>query len=101
MGNLIGETAKYQSDCLDCPGGSWCGSATFDPSDCGTGMYSKPGQSVCVTCEAGYYCDNVTTSRWDMLNNKKCPAGLYCTTGLNAVSEAENCTMSHYCPEGK
>lgn len=98
---LYGSPAKYQDNCIDCPGGSRCTANTVYPYDCGTGVFSKPGKSVCETCEAGYYCDNVTTSYTDMTTNKRCPAGLYCTTGLNALDEAVNCSLSHYCPEGK
>ena len=100
-GYLFGDTAKYQSDCLDCPGGYWCGSATVDPTPCQTGNYSEPAQSVCVQCEAGYYCDQDNTSETVMLTDKRCPAGLYCPAALRDLADAMNCSDSHYCPEGE
>ena len=50
---------------------------------------------------ARYYCDNATTSEDDMLNNKKCTAGKFCTDGLSDLSQATDCTVGKYCPEGK
>lgn len=100
-GTLIGSTAGYESDCWECPGGSFCLSMTVTPDPCGVGNYSEPGQSGCLSCEPGYYCDNDTTSYVDMINNKRCPAGLYCGGGLRSLDEATNCSLAKYCPEGK
>ena len=50
---------------------------------------------------SSYYCDNTTTSEDDMLNNKKCPAGKYCAGGLSGVSQATDCSVGKYCPEGE
>ena len=35
-----------------------------------------------------------------MRTNKKCPAGQYCLPGLQALTDATDCTIGHYCPEG-
>lgn len=99
-GTLVGTTAGYESDCLECTGGSYCLSMTVTPDPCGVGNYSEPGQSSCLPCEPGYYCDNDTTSYVDMINNKKCPAGLYCVGALRSLDEATNCSNAKYCPEG-
>ncbi|RUS80253.1 hypothetical protein EGW08_011982, partial [Elysia chlorotica] len=97
--NLIGEPAEGSESCLECPGGSYCTAQTIFPYDCNIGFYSEPGQYECLVCKAGYYCDNATTSEDDMLNNKKCTAGKFCTDGLSDLSQATDCTIGKYCPE--
>lgn len=100
-GAMIGSySAGRQFDCLECPGGFYCGSGTVNPNACGVGMYSKPGQSVCVTCQIGHYCDNATTSEDAMLNDKKCTQGFMCEEGLSSMSQATSCPTGTYCPEG-
>ena len=36
-----------------------------------------------------------------MLNNKKCTPGKFCTDGLSDLSQATDCSIGKYCPEGK
>jgi hypothetical protein len=56
-GNFIGQLdsqAKYERDCIDCPGGFFCVVATITPVQCGLGKYSEIGQYTCLDCEPGY-----------------------------------------------
>lgn len=46
-----------------------------------------------------YYCDNVTTSYQDMIDNKKCPAGFYCPAGLESSDDKRDCSKAYFCPE--
>ncbi len=49
----IGDPAKRENDCMDCPGGYKCGQATVDLEACGKGMFSKIKQFECKTCQIG------------------------------------------------
>lgn len=104
--NITGNTsngiaAGYQNDCRPCTMGYYCLNATINPYPCGKGNYSKSGQSVCLPCPAGRYCDLEATGFDDMEANKTCPAGKYCIGGLKDVSEAKDCSKAHYCLQGE
>ncbi|PIK41162.1 hypothetical protein BSL78_21986 [Apostichopus japonicus] len=97
------EGTRYDEE-FACPNGTYNShyskwNASEHCLDCTQGNYSEPGQSGCLSCEPGYYCDNDTTSYVDMINNKRCPAGLYCGGGLRSLDEATNCSLAKYCPE--
>ena len=36
-----------------------------------------------------------------MRTTKQCPAGRYCVAGLDAETDAVDCEIGKYCPEGK
>ena len=95
-----GEPAKRRFDCIDCPGGYWCGAATVNPTECTKGLYSPPGQFECTVCEMGHYCNSTITSEEMMYNDLRCPAGYFCPEGLSDVADAEDCSVAKYCPEG-
>ena len=95
-----GDPAKRRFDCIDCPGGYWCGVATVEPNECGVGVYSPPGQSECTMCRIGHFCNSTSTSEEMMLNNLQCPTGYFCPPGLSDVANAEDCSMAKYCPQG-
>lgn len=96
-----GTAAKRQQDCKPCTGGSYCLEGQITPTPCGTGKFSKVGQSSCETCEIGHFCSLSATSETTMRTTNKCPAGKYCLAGLKALSEATDCKVGHYCPEGR
>lgn len=61
-GDVNGVPAGRESDCLQCPGGSKCvDPGTVTPEPCDTGTFSKPGNSECETCWAGYVCCSYKT----------------------------------------
>ena len=95
-----GDPAKRRFDCIDCPGGYWCGAATVEPNECSTGVYSPPGQFECTTCRIGHFCNSTTTSEEMMLNDLQCPAGYFCPAGLSDVANADDCSVAKYCPQG-
>ena len=73
--------AKKIEDCVPCPSGSYCVSATVTP----------------VTCPAGYYCPLGTTSA----NQYPCRPGTYSTsTGLVSQDGCTQCGLGNYCVGG-
>ena len=50
--------------------------ASKEQFDCPAGTYSTSAQTVCLTCPAGYYCDQNT--ELSFLRSMFCPAGKYC-----------------------
>ena len=51
---FTGTPAQRLFDCLECPGGFYCGPGTITPHECGVGFYSKPGVETCTVCQRGY-----------------------------------------------
>ena len=88
--------------CQSCPGGYRCTIGSEVPVPCGVGYYSRPGQASCEPCLSGHYCVLEATSYMQMGLNYRCPAGLYCDTGLATVPHigSHACHAGHYCPEG-
>ncbi|CAG5098823.1 Oidioi.mRNA.OKI2018_I69.XSR.g16008.t1.cds [Oikopleura dioica] len=99
--------SSFADDCPQCPGGWHCPeNATSVPTECGKGKYSDVQAIVCLDCEPGYYCDNSTTSKEDMLNNKKCPPGIDCSVNspdypISIIPELfqNPCPLGYYCPD--
>ena len=105
-GILGSNAARYTvdesiSNCNICPQGYECPTGTDQPIACAAGEYSDLGYDACLPCQAGHYCVGATGID-DMVNNAKCPAGLYCAEGTEVEptpSARFNCTIGHYCPE--
>eukprot|EP01135_Chromosphaera_perkinsii_P006890 Nk52_evm45s621 gene=Nk52_evmTU45s621 len=94
---------KQQSDCKTCTPGYKCPSlGVVTPLECGTGKYSSAGASVCASCQAGFYCDEVATSQTTMTTKKICPKGTNCPTGQTAPPDIHTdfCPKGHWCDAG-
>lgn len=76
-------TGKYDlGQCLQCPAGSFCGSATATPTPAAVGYYSP------------------LTGLGDIEAFFKCPPGFYCpNTGMTTYL-GYWCSKGHYCPAG-
>ena len=51
----------------------------------------------------GYYCDSAGITETALLADQVCPAGSYCSSGLNSDPDGDatyDCTQGFYCPEG-
>ncbi|EGD79005.1 hypothetical protein PTSG_01976 [Salpingoeca rosetta] len=96
----VGVSAGAASECITCPAGYSCSSATVDPVPCGRGFYSEAGSEACERCPAGYYCDEAAVSDTVLVTSKACNSSLYCTSGLSAHDDAVPCPRGHYCPQG-
>ena len=70
-----------QSDCVECPAGSYC----------------MEGADAPVQCEEGYYCPAATARD----TQYPCTGGTYSDTkGLTIASACTTCPTGHFCPEG-
>ena len=96
----VGVPAKNQSDCLSCLAGHFCVNGSVTPAECGTGKYTPPGESECIECPSGRYCDSNRTTYDELETNKLCTAGKYCPSGLTTLADALPCSKGYYCPEG-
>ena len=75
--------------CLLCPAGYYCPAGSVKPLYCLPGTYSDYGSSSCTTCEVGRYCPQNATTADQKERLFLCPAGLYCTAGLNRIPSAQ------------
>ena len=98
--DVIGMPIGNKSDCITCPGGQFCSEGSIIPFDCGTGNFSSPGSEFCLICLIGHFCDENITSEVEMKQNKQCPAGNFCVSGLNKVEDSVLCSAGFYCPQG-
>ena len=72
-----------------CAAGHYCPAGSFESIPCDIGTYqASTGQSSCLDCVAGLYCDQESTGGTD------CPIGYYCPTGTRNEYEFP-------CPDGK
>lgn len=103
-----------------CPKGHTCAAGTIAPTPCPIGTFNPSvGQTVCLPCTPGYFCDEQGMSDETFaLKDKKCYAGYYCpnlgtkvdasdgsysvTPALlgNVVPNAIKCPKGHYCETG-
>ncbi|XP_023933458.1 uncharacterized protein LOC106181652, partial [Lingula anatina] len=101
-----------------CPVGHYCPTGSGAPIRCNNGTYQdQETQPTCITCPAGYFCDN--TMAIVVLDNSTtvCPIGSYCPagtsysneflcpigtfnnrTGLQQESDCSPCLGGYYCP---
>ena len=82
------------SDCLQCPGGSYCNVATgtIYPIKCRSGQYCPAGSSGETPCTAGNYCPYGSAAEIP------CPAGYFCP---NVEMDLYiKCVPGQYCPQG-
>ena len=65
-----------------CPVSHYCPAGTGYPLACPAGTYNNiTGQAVCTPCEAGYFCNENTTTYEDF----PCQVGYYCPNGTEYV----------------
>lgn len=96
-----------------CPVSHYCPEGTSTPLACPAGTYNNiTGQWNCTTCQAGYFCNENTTTYEDF----PCPVGHYCPDGTEyhdqypcpagtfrdsqqgqSVSDCTQCTGGSYC----
>ncbi|XP_062606170.1 multiple epidermal growth factor-like domains protein 6, partial [Saccostrea cucullata] len=99
-----------------CPQGHYCPQGSHTPTRCSSGTYQdQTGQGSCVTCPAGFFCDN-TMAPVVLYNSSYCPIGYYCpagtryssqypcpsgtfgnVTGMQAVGDCIQCPGGYYC----
>ena len=48
------QDTEKSEECLPCPAGSQCTSASVAPAPCSAGMYSVRGMKECLHCPAGF-----------------------------------------------
>jgi hypothetical protein len=86
------------SQCLPCPRGFMCGTATTSSSVtvCGVNQYCELGSSLSGNnnCPAGTYAPY--TRSMSLFDCLPCPAGSYCLSGAGATL----CPAGSYCPVG-
>lgn len=73
--------ATCTGDCVGdiCPTGFKCPTGSSDPINCEDGEYQdQTGQSTCITCEPGFYCEIDTATQSNGSVKKNCPTGNYC-----------------------
>ena len=86
-------------ECLSCAAGTYSAAGASACTACGAKKYSTvegaTNNSVCQTCEAGYYCpaDCKAVIGTETCNQRQeCPAGYYCLAGQNTGT-------AHPCPK--
>lgn len=97
--------------CITCPAGYFCVEGEVAPEPCGKGKFSTAGSKTCSLCEAGCFCNSVTTSDTNMRANivswaspgalyGKCYNGTYCPPGSDSepALETDACPRGYYCP---
>ena len=62
------------TECTQCPGGSYCAAGSIFPLKCKAGYYCPAGSSVGVLCEPGFYCP------YESPDHVQCPQAYYCPT---------------------
>ncbi|GMH73236.1 hypothetical protein TL16_g06129 [Triparma laevis f. inornata] len=77
------------TDCFTCPGGSYCGNHTVEPTVCKPGELCYEGSAFPHMCPASYYCSGETAYP------QPCPAGFFCP--LNS-SQPTRCPLGMFCP---
>ena len=97
-----------------CPAGSYCPAGAKIAKKCDLGYYQpNEGQSACVDCPAGNYCDGSDTSTYitciigyycpdntRYANEHPCPEGKYLDeTGKSAVGDCKPCPLGYYCDQ--
>ena len=85
--NMIG--GKDQSDCFQCPAGSYCPEESSVYISCPAGQYCKAGSADTTICPPGYFCSQSTSVPED------CPASYYCPQG---TYQPIPCYFGTYCP---
>ena len=91
--------------CLACPSGQTCATAgTVTTTTWGTGKYSYPGTTNCLTCKAGHYWPDASTSSTQHDNTYICPAGYLWPEGTPAdpttSGNTYKCAMGYYWLQG-
>ncbi|XP_051895661.1 uncharacterized protein si:ch211-286b4.4 [Pristis pectinata] len=99
-----------------CPQGHFCPKGSGTPIPCPVGKYQPNSHSsVCIPCQAGFYCDKVAT-----VEHKPCPPHFYCPegtqipipchrgtftweemSGLKEEKQCLPCPTGKYCSEGR
>ena len=109
--NSTGYEAAYDNStvkgCEPCPDGIICdtpGTSLASATECGTGRYSYAGTTTCLTCEAGHYCPDTSTSGTNHDNTYICPAGYLCPAGMTVdpttAGDTYRCPKGYYCTQG-
>ncbi|KAM4652057.1 LOW QUALITY PROTEIN: uncharacterized protein O3C94_014393 [Discoglossus pictus] len=76
-----------------CPKGHHCPAGSSAPVPCEAGSYqNKEKQNICLTCEAGFYCDDNEEPVSDF-TQFSCPQGYFCPAGTQRATH-------HSCPDG-
>lgn len=94
-----------QSTCINCPAGYLCATTNLQaPTDCPTGKYCPAKTNAgsyagSVDCPAGTYGDRINIGGAST-NCIPCPPGKWCSAGLTAKSQAQDCAATFFCPYG-
>ncbi|KAL8270980.1 hypothetical protein Esti_005101 [Eimeria stiedai] len=91
------EGGKSSRDCLPCPAGFYCGSATTQPEPCPTGHYCPLESSEARPCPVGTF--RASTGAAAEQECSLCPVGRYCAT--SGITEPTGlCAAGTLCLEG-
>ena len=91
-----------------CPEGYYCLAGTESPEPCPIGTYGNATgytqQSDCISCPAGFYCDELGLDSTG-ITNKQCSAGFVCLSGSTTPTPQDGangtiCDAGKYCTQG-
>ena len=84
-------------ECVPCPSGSYCLSATAVPADCPQGFYCPTGTSKPEACPEGTY--SSTTKLFDSRSCLACLTGKFCYR-RNQTAATDDCDEGFFCIGG-
>eukprot|EP01022_Parablepharisma_sp_SALTPOND_P011564 TRINITY_DN1484_c0_g1_i1.p1 TRINITY_DN1484_c0_g1~~TRINITY_DN1484_c0_g1_i1.p1 ORF type:complete len:805 (+),score=10.50 TRINITY_DN1484_c0_g1_i1:2730-5144(+) len=84
-------------ECVTCPAGYYCLTATEDPLDCPQGFYCPLGTSKPEPCPEGTY--STSLNLFDSRSCSPCPAGKFCYQ-RNLTNPVNKCDPGFYCIQG-
>jgi len=91
------KAAAKPEECVTCPAGSYCLTATAIPKDCPEGFYCPLGTSRPESCPEGTYSNS--KKLFDSKSCKPCPAGKFCYQ-RNLTNPVDLCDPGFYCIQG-
>lgn len=85
-----------------CPIGHYCPIGSSYPIPCAEGTYQiSTGQSSCIDCPPGRYCDETGIKTAAELSAKQCGAGHFCSGGTKVEKPIKTIHSGSICSSGK